>query len=90
MVCNLLSDDRLLVECQTFGGESVIAREELRTAWARGELRFEIGSLNISDAPDGAITAECRIADLGGLPEELRDEAWRRYRLIAGTPTGAT
>lgn len=66
------------------------AREELRTAWVRGELRFETMPLNVPDAPDRARPAKCRITDLGGLPGELRDEAWRRYRLIAGTVTGST
>ena len=82
VVREVLLDNRLLVESQTFGGGCIVTREELRTAWARGELWFEVFGPNARSAPDTPLATKHAITDLGCLPEEQRDEARRRYRLI--------
>lgn len=82
LVREVLLDDRLLVESQTFGGTCIVTREELRAAWVRGELRFETQGPNARRAPVSLLPTEHAIVDLGCLPEEQYVEAWRRYRFI--------
>ena len=51
--------------------------EEIRAAWAQVEARFEMRPPEISGASERARSAVCHSVDLGGLLEEVRDEAWR-------------
>ncbi len=82
LVRGVLAQDQVLVEDRSFGGETAVAREGLLAAWDRGELRFELQDSRQRAGPREPPTTGHAIADLGGLPEKQRDEAWRRYRLI--------
>ncbi len=42
IVRQVLVDNRLLVENQSFGGQFTVTQEELCAAWACDELRFEV------------------------------------------------
>ncbi len=48
----------------------------------RGELGSEVRGPHTRSTPNSPLPTEHAIAELGCLPKEQRDEAWRRYRLI--------
>ncbi|MEA2574744.1 MAG: putative transposase [Chloroflexia bacterium] len=77
-----LADGRLDVENQSFGGREQVSIDELNEAWANGTLRFEVSGNLARTSPDRPIATEYSLSDLQALPAEVRDEAWRRYRLI--------
>jgi putative transposase len=81
-----LHQGRLLVENQTFpradGAEDVATDDELYAAFARGVLRFQVLGRYARHNDEQPLATEHTIADLGDLPEGLRDEVWRRYQLI--------
>ncbi len=41
-VCRVLPEDRLVVENLASGAEIALSQADLRLAWARGDLRFEV------------------------------------------------
>ncbi len=82
VIRQMLLDDGLLIESQSFGTSRTVCRREIHAAWATGELRFEIGGRNTGSMQGTELGTQYTAADLGGLTPELRDETWRRYRLI--------
>ncbi len=82
IVRQLLLDGRLLVENQTVGGQSVLARDEFIAAWGRGAITFEVHGHQARSSGDATLPTAYTIADFGGLPEAQRGEAWQRYALI--------
>ncbi|MDP9373397.1 MAG: hypothetical protein M3Q65_13285 [Chloroflexota bacterium] len=81
-VGRVLIGDRLLIESQSLGVERTVARDELESAWAAGQLVFEVRGRNSRSEIETTIVTGPTIVDLGGLPASQRDEAWRRYQLI--------
>jgi len=97
-VVQVLRDGRLVVEDQSGGGQVVVTREDLTSAWEGGALRFAVEGPGVraagtaGTAGTGALPTRYTIADFHVLPEGVRAEAWRRYRLIEpllGWPAGA-
>lgn len=82
IVCELLSERRLVVENKTFGGKFTITRDELILAWAQGLIRFAIAGPNTYLPPGRTIATQYTFADFNILPEHHRNEAWRRYELL--------
>ncbi len=80
-VCRVLPEDRLVVENLASGAEIALSQADLRLAWARGDLRFEVPEPG-KRSPRECISTGHDGTDLAGIPAELRAEAWRRYRLI--------
>ncbi len=78
LVRQVLPDDQLVVENHSFGGQAVLARDDLYAAWARGEVCFEIPGQRARSE----VTGSAVVADFDGLPAPHRAEAWRRYELI--------
>jgi len=83
VVVQVVRDGRLVVENQDVGGQEVVRREDLTTAWAAGVLRFAVRGRGARAEGEGALPTRYTIADVHLLPEGERAEAWRRYRLIA-------
>ena len=83
VVRQLLPDDRLLVENQSFGGQAIHTRDEVSAAWASGALVFEVHGARTRPSPTSSLATSYTIADIAHLPETQRAEAWRRYTLIA-------
>ncbi|GEM_PF-3060963 len=77
-----LPEGRLLVENLTMGREERPAVQDLYDAWARSELIFAVPTKLASKSSAKDIATRYTIADFQGLPEEYRDEAWRRYDLL--------
>ena len=42
LVRQVLVDRRVIVENQSFGGQTIVTQDDLCASWARGELRFEV------------------------------------------------
>ena len=82
IVRQVLVDNRLLVENQSFGGQFTISQEELCAAWARAELRFEVHGPNTQCRSEISLATSYTFADFQHLSVKLRDEAWRRYQCI--------
>ncbi len=82
IVRQLLVDNRLLVENQSFGGQLTVSYDDLCAAWGRGEVRFEVQGRHVRTSPDRPISLEYSVSDLQGLPEPVREETWRRYQLL--------
>ncbi len=82
VVRQLLLDGRLLVEDQSVGGQTVVARDELTAAWGEGTLTFEVHGPWSLSAVDTSLSTTYTISDFQQLPEAQRAEAWRRYALI--------
>src|SRR5438105_3040760 len=82
VVRQVLPDDHLLVENQSFGGQRVVARDDLIKAWAAGTLLFEIAGPHTQPSASTALTTRVGIADLAQIPAAQRAAAWRRYALI--------
>lgn len=62
LVHEVLPGGRLRVRNQSFGGELIVARDDLYTAWLSGELRFAVsGSKAATDEP---LMAEDAVASL--------------------------
>jgi len=83
VVRQLLPDDRLLVENQSFGSQTIRTRDEMSAAWASGALVFEVHGPGTRPSPRSTLATGYTIADIAHLPEARRAEAWRRYTLIA-------
>jgi len=97
-VVQVLRDGRLVVEDQSGGGQVVVTREDITRAWEGGALRFAVEGPGVRAAGTAgtagtrALPTRYTIADFHVLPEGVRAEAWRRYRLIEpllGWPAGA-
>ncbi|GAB4192776.1 MAG: hypothetical protein OHK0022_07140 [Roseiflexaceae bacterium] len=82
LICQILVDERLIVENQSFGGQFMLTRAELVTAWEQGEIQFEVPTGLARTSPHHRVATEYTIADFQHLPEHLRDEARRRYELL--------
>lgn len=82
LVRELLVDDKLSVENQSFGGLFHTTQDELCQAWARGEIEFEIHGPNTRKPRDVPLVTEFSIADFERLPAKWRGEARRRLDLI--------
>lgn len=82
IVRQVLVDNRLLVENQSFGGQFTVTQDDLCAAWARDELRFEAHGPNTQRSSDSPLATSYTFADFQHLSVKLRDEAWRRYQLI--------
>jgi len=50
-----LLDNRVLVENQSFGGQTTVSLDVLSAAWGRGELRFEVRGIHAHQQPDQPI-----------------------------------
>ena len=83
LVRQVLQDGRLVVEDQSAGGQEVVTREALTTAWREGALRFVVRGAQGREEKEGTQGSRAAIADFHVLPEGERAEAWRRYALIA-------
>jgi putative transposase len=81
-IVQLLLEHRVLVENQSFGGQMTVPMDELYTAWAAGDLRFEVRGVHAQQSPDHPIATAYTFADFQHLPRRQRDEAWRRYQLL--------
>lgn len=77
-----LPEGRLLVENLTMGREERPALQGLIDAWAQSELIFAVPTKLATKSAAEEIATRYTIADFQGLPEEYRDEAWRRYDLL--------
>lgn len=82
LIKQLLLDDHMLVENQSFGGQTTVTFEELRAAWACGDLRFEIQGKHASKTNNQPLATSYTFADFQHIPEHYRAEAWRRYTLL--------
>jgi putative transposase len=82
IVRQVLVDNRLLVENQSFGGQFTVTQEELCAAWARDELRFEVHGPNTRPRSESPLATSYTFADFQHLSVKLRNEAWRRYQCI--------
>ena len=82
IVRQLLTDSRLLVENQSFGGQVTVDINDLYRAWGEERLKFEVTNRRIGKKVDLDIATAYTIEDFGSLDKEVRDEAWRRYKLI--------
>ncbi len=51
IVRQMLADNRLLVENQSFGGQVIVTQDDLCAAWARDELRFEVHGVYLCRLP---------------------------------------
>ncbi len=74
IVRQLLVDNRLLVENQSFGGQLTVSYDDLCAAWGRGEVRFEVQGRHVRTSPDRPISLEYSVSDLQGLPEPVRED----------------
>ncbi len=83
VVIQVLGDGRLVVEDQSAGGQEVVTRAALTTAWREGALRFAVRGAQGRAEKEGTQGSRAAIADFHALPEGERAEAWRRYALIA-------
>lgn len=70
------------VENLSTGDERVVSYDEIFQAWSSGSLRFEVVSPNSVLDRDVPLPTRYGIDDIGELPQEVRDEAWRRYELV--------
>jgi putative transposase len=69
---------------QAAGRQEVLTQEALERAWAAGDITFRVPSHGVSDG-HGVIhkpLAKPLAPVFAQVPEALRGEAWRRYRLI--------
>jgi putative transposase len=82
LIKQLLQNDQVLAENQSFGGQVVVSVAELSAAWARDELRFEVQGKHAAAHTHQALATDYAFADFQQLPERYRAEAWRRYSLI--------
>jgi putative transposase len=82
IVRQVLVDNRLLVENQSFGGQFTVTQEELCAAWACDELRFEVYGPNTQRRSESSLATSYTFADFQHLSVKLRNEAWRRYQFI--------
>lgn len=82
IVRQVLVDNRLLVENQSFGGQFTVTQEELCAAWTRDELRFEVHGPNTQRPSESSLATSYTFADFQHLSVKLRNEAWRRYQCI--------
>ncbi len=97
LIRQLLPEDKLLIENQTFGGQVTINHSDLDTEWAKGGLRFELSGPNTrSELPPTSdktapknkrttsndLVTAYTFADFQQLPERYQKEAWRRYQLL--------
>ena len=82
IVRQVLVDNRLLVENQSFGGQFTVTQKELYDAWARDELRFEVHGPNTQRRSESSLATSYTFADFQHLSVKLRNEAWRRYQFI--------
>lgn len=57
VVRQLLADDRLLIENQSFGGQRVLTREDIIAAWATGTLVFEIAGPHTQATAHSTLTS---------------------------------
>jgi putative transposase len=80
---DLLVGGRALVKNLSLGDEPrPYADTDLRTAWARGEIIFAHARRNTPPSQPGLPPTGYTFADFSGLPEKMRNEAWRRYNII--------
>ena len=81
IVRQLLIEGRLLVENLSFGGQITVARDELVTAWAAGELRFEVMGANVEQPKDRPIATNYTFADFQHCDESLKenDGQWQMH-----------
>jgi putative transposase len=77
-----LADNHFRVENLTVGEELVVSYAEIVDAWSEGELQFEISGTNTMQEADVPLKTRYVDDDLEDLPESIREEAWRRYRLV--------
>jgi putative transposase len=82
IVRQVLVNNRLLVENQSFGGQFTVTQEELCAAWVRDELRFEVHGPNTQRRSESSLATSYTFADFQHLSVKLRNEAWRRYQCI--------
>ncbi|KAB8144892.1 DDE-type integrase/transposase/recombinase [Chloroflexia bacterium SDU3-3] len=82
IVRQILTEGRLAVENQSFGGQAIITYAELVEAWGRGEIQFEVRGHNVSNTSERPLATSYTFDDLHMLPAKQRDEAWRRYQLL--------
>jgi len=82
LIKQLLQNDQVLAENQSFGGQVVVSVAELSAAWARDELRFEVQGKHAAAHTHQSLATDYACADFQQLPERYRTEAWRRYSLI--------
>jgi putative transposase len=81
IVRQLLLDNKVQVENQSFGGLVILTQEELVDIWAKGEVIFEVYGRHTKVSEDTHIATEYTLADFQKL-ERGWEEAWRRYQLI--------
>ncbi len=82
IVRQVLINNQLVVENQSFGGSFTTTQDALCIAWAQGNLQFEVQGPNIQHNSHHPVTTSYTFADFQHLPLDRRDEAWRRYQLI--------
>lgn len=81
-VQQLLADHSYRVENMSSGKEIVIGYDELFQAWSGGELRFEIAGSNAVQDTEVALKTRYLYDDIADLPDNVREETWRRYDLL--------
>jgi putative transposase len=81
-VKQIRSDQQFQVENLSTGDVQNVSYEDILTAWARGELRFEVRSSNAVQDDDVPLRTRFAENDLASLPERIRAETWRRYQLV--------
>ncbi|MBM7842182.1 Mu transposase C-terminal domain-containing protein [Herpetosiphon giganteus] len=81
-VVQMLVNNQLLIENQSFGGQSTIAYDELVALWKAGELVFEVPSPIARHHSKKPLATEYTHESFSQLPKAWREEAWRRYQLL--------
>jgi putative transposase len=81
-VKQVLINNQLLVENQSFGGELAIGYVELARRWKDGELIFEVPPPVARRDNKSPIATGYTHADFSQLPEAWLEEAWRRYQIL--------
>jgi putative transposase len=82
VVRRLLAAHSYRVENVSAGEERVVSYDEIFQAWSSGDLRFEVVSPNAAHNVEVPLRTRYVDDDIADLPEEVRDEAWRRYDLV--------
>ena len=82
VVSQLLADNKIVVENQSFGGSVTLSQKELTELWKEEQLRFESHGRYAKKEPNTPLSVGYTIADFQQLPSSRRDEAQRRYEII--------
>lgn len=82
VVRHLLPDYHYRVEKVNSGEETVISYEELLQTWSTGDLKFEVLGTNAIQDIDVPLRTRYQDDDIADLPDDVRNEAWRRYDLL--------